>query len=336
MFTSHSRHIAALTAFFALAASAIAAPVDKPVAGQQVHFPNGYWSGLPQAGPDGKVRQCVMVALRQRTGRNGPVDTRFSINISRGTGLAIMIQDDGLPSEQVLDDQAELTIEDRAFPAVYFPIGNAQIFHPGDADGALTALGKATQVRLRSDGGSIDSGAIKIELAADALSWLKQCGKTFDIAIDKVSVAPAETATLERLAHLRRPWCIAFTPDGDRLITEKHDGVRVMRGDVLLPGVLAGGPPNVLMKEDSGLLDILSVPDCDVDVDGKSAGKTPITAYKVKAGSHDVTFHDEVTGDRTFTVIVQPGEAKTVKTDRPPRATDDPVDDKKKKPKAEE
>jgi hypothetical protein len=186
MFTSHSRRIAAaLTTLFALATPVLAAPAGKPVAGQQVHFPNGTWSALPQTGPDGKVRQCVLVALRQRTGSNRPVDTRFSINISRGTGLAIMIQDDGLPSEKVLDDQAELSIEGRAFPAVFFPIGTALVFHPGDAEGALAALGKAKQVRLRSDGGDIDSGAIKIDLTPEALSWLKQCGKTFDIAIDK-------------------------------------------------------------------------------------------------------------------------------------------------------
>ena len=144
--------------------AALAAPIGKPVAGQQVHFPNGTWSGLPQTGPDGKVRQCVMVALRQRVGRNGPIDTRFSVNISRGTGLAIMIEDDGLPSEQVLDDQAELSIENRAFPAVYFPIGNAQVFHPGDAAVALAALGKATQLKLRSEGAGLDSGEIKINL----------------------------------------------------------------------------------------------------------------------------------------------------------------------------
>jgi hypothetical protein len=72
MFTSHSRRIAAaLTALLAATAAALAAPNDKPVAGQQVRFPNGYWSGLPQAGPDGEVRQCVLVALRrqQRSGR---------------------------------------------------------------------------------------------------------------------------------------------------------------------------------------------------------------------------------------------------------------------------
>lgn len=186
MFTSHSRRIAAaLTALLALAAPALAAPANKPVAGQQVRFPNGTWSGLPQAGPDGKVRQCVLVALRQRTGNNGPVDTRFSLNISRGTGLAIMIQDDGLPSEQVLDDQAELSIDGRAFPAVFFPIGTALVFHPGDAEGALAALATTKELRLRSDGGGVDSGPIKPELAPEALNWLKQCGKTFDIAIDK-------------------------------------------------------------------------------------------------------------------------------------------------------
>src|ERR1700760_3126620 len=128
MFTRHSGRIAAaLATLFTWPPPPPPAPAGKSAAGQQVRFPNGTWSALPQAGPDGKVRQCVLVALRQRTGSNGPVDTRFSINISRGTGLAIMIQDDGLPSEQVLDDQAELAIGDRVFPAVYFPIGNAQV-----------------------------------------------------------------------------------------------------------------------------------------------------------------------------------------------------------------
>jgi glucose/arabinose dehydrogenase len=82
------------------------------------------------------------------------------------------------------------------------------------------------------------------------------------VAIDKVEIAPTETADLERLARgLRRPWCIAFTPDGDLLITEKHHGVRVMRGGALQPNVLEGGPTNVLAKDDSGLLDIALDPD---------------------------------------------------------------------------
>jgi hypothetical protein len=176
-----------LAAIIAMAAStaAIALPAEKPVAGKQVHFPNGVWSGLPQVGPNGRVRQCVMVAMRQRTGKEGQIETRFAVDISAGAGLVVTIQDDGLPTEQVLDDQSEILIDDRSFPAVGFPVGTAFVFHPGDAEGALNALGKATQVTLRSDGAGIDSGAIRIDLPADAWRWLKQCGKTFDIAIDR-------------------------------------------------------------------------------------------------------------------------------------------------------
>jgi len=77
------------------------------------------------------------------------------------------------------------------------------------------------------------------------------------VAIEKVDIVARESAELERLAGgLRWPWSLAFTPDGDILITEKYAGVRVMRDGRLLPDVLAGGPPNVLAKADSGVLDI--------------------------------------------------------------------------------
>lgn len=163
-----------------------AAAVEKPVAGKQVHFPKGYWSAVPQVGPDAKVRQCVLVAHRQRIGKDGPVDTHFSLNISRGSGLTFAIQDDGLPMEEVLDDQAEILIDNSAFPAVGFPVANdAFAFHAGDAEASLAALGKATRVTVRSDGAGIDSGAVNIDLPAEALNWLRQCGKTFDIPIDR-------------------------------------------------------------------------------------------------------------------------------------------------------
>src|SRR5262249_30032864 len=97
---------------------ALAAPAEKPTAGKQVHFPTGTWSALPQVGPDGKVRQCVLVALRTRAGGGGDgIETRFSINISRGAGLALALGDPQLPSEDVLDDQAEVIVGDRTFPA---------------------------------------------------------------------------------------------------------------------------------------------------------------------------------------------------------------------------
>lgn len=70
-------------------------------------------------------------------------------------------------------------------------------------------------------------------------------------------------------------------------------------------------------SDDSSYLEILSDPPCDILVDGKSAGKTPIKKVKVNPGSHDVTFDDEVGGPRTMTIVVQPGDYQTVKSDRP-------------------
>jgi hypothetical protein len=195
----------ALAALIATATPSLAAPQPKPVAGQQVRFPQGVWAGVPQVGPDGKVRQCVLVAPRQRVGKDGPVNTRFAINISRGSGFVFVIHDDGIPSEQVLDDQAEVLLDQRSFPAVGFQIaGTAFTFHPGDAAAALEALGKAQQVQLRSDGGGIDSGPIEINLPREALNWLKACGKTFDIAIDKVSDPDAAPMPKRGRARRRR------------------------------------------------------------------------------------------------------------------------------------
>lgn len=69
-------------------------------------------------------------------------------------------------------------------------------------------------------------------------------------------------ARLERyVGGLERPWSLAFLPEGELLVTEKHRGLRVVRGGELLPEPLAGGPPNVLAKADSGLLDVVLDPD---------------------------------------------------------------------------
>lgn len=76
--------LATLVAAYSLA---FAAPAEKPVAGKVVHFPQGVWSALPQLGPDGKVRQCVLVAARDRATGDGTVTTRLSFTISRGSGF---------------------------------------------------------------------------------------------------------------------------------------------------------------------------------------------------------------------------------------------------------
>ncbi|WFU68912.1 hypothetical protein [Bradyrhizobium sp. CB2312] len=218
-----TRRMAALAALVAanLALPAFAATADNPVAGKQVRFPQGVWSALPQIGPDGKVRQCVLIAPRQRSKAGGKVDTAFALNISRGSGLSLMLMDDGMPSERVLDDQAEIVIDGRSFPAIGFPVGNAFALHPGDAEGMLAALGKARDVTLRSDGAGVDSGPIALNLPADALSWLKQCGKTFDIAIDK----PTDPDAPELPAALPRSPKVAVmqqTPAGPPGIEDKQ------------------------------------------------------------------------------------------------------------------
>jgi hypothetical protein len=201
--------------------AAAAMPVAKPVPGEQVRFPKGTWAALPQVGPDGKVRQCVMVAPRDRATKDGLVTTRFAINISRGAGLVITIGDDNLPREYVLDDQAEILINGKSFPAVSFPIGNTFIFHPGDAAGAMAALGKATEIRLRSDGAGVDSYPIWINLPAEALNWLKQCGQAFDIPIDKISDPNAPDLPAPRVRSPKIA-VLPATPAGPPGITDKQ------------------------------------------------------------------------------------------------------------------
>lgn len=82
------------------------------------------------------------------------------------------------------------------------------------------------------------------------------------VAIDRIDVPSFDVVKLDVVAeHLRFPWSVAFLPDGSMLITEKRNGIRLRRPDGTMSGTLPGAPPNVLMKEDSGLLDIVLDPD---------------------------------------------------------------------------
>lgn len=175
----------------------------RPEADKAVHFPDGSWAAIPQAGPDGKVRQCLLVAFRDRKTDHGQLQTRFSLLIGRGAGFAISVTDDELPSEQILDDQAEIWIDNKAFPADAFSMGpgsqaKSLALHPGDVAGVLAALGKAKQVTLRSDGAGIDTGLITLQLPGDALDYLKSCGKKFDIALDHATDPDAPVMPVPR------------------------------------------------------------------------------------------------------------------------------------------
>ena len=84
----------------------------------------------------------------------------------------------------------------------------------------------------------------------------------------------------------------------------------------------AAAPDEPPAGDDSGQLEILCNPPTPVLVDGKKAGTTPIKGYRVPPGSHDVTFVDELSGNRTMTITLGPGEGRAVVSDRPPSATE--------------
>jgi hypothetical protein len=87
------------------------------------------------------------------------------------------------------------------------------------------------------------------------------------------------------------------------------------------PKAAAADDPPEKPADDTATIDAYCNPPTQVLVDGKPAGTSPITGYKVKPGSHDVTFVDELTGNRTMTVVLEPGDGKVVTSDRPPSAT---------------
>jgi len=72
--------------------------------------------------------------------------------------------------------------------------------------------------------------------------------------------------------------------------------------------------------DEYGQLEILCNPPSKVLLDGKEIGTTPIKGFRVAPGSHDVTFVDEVGGNRTMTVTLGPGEGRAVVSDRQPNA----------------
>lgn len=74
---------------------------------------------------------------------------------------------------------------------------------------------------------------------------------------------PSVAAVNYRLTPLAEglsfPWCLAFLPNGDMLVTERNGGLRVIRENVLDPQPVSGVPP-ALVRGQGGLFDILPHP----------------------------------------------------------------------------
>jgi MYXO-CTERM domain-containing protein len=92
-------------------------------------------------------------------------------------------------------------------------------------------------------------------------------------------------------------------------------------------------PPPEKPLDDTSTIDAYCNPPASVLVDGKPAGTSPVVGFKVKPGSHDVTCVDDQTGNRTMTVVLEPGDGKVVTSDRPPSAMQQHRPEKADKPK---
>ena len=59
---------------------------------------------------------------------------------------------------------------------------------------------------------------------------------------------------------LNHPWCMAFLPDGDLLVTERDGALRIIRDGVLAPQPIAG-VPEVYARGQGGLFDVVLHPE---------------------------------------------------------------------------
>lgn len=82
------------------------------------------------------------------------------------------------------------------------------------------------------------------------------------VALDLVEIPRPGDPPLQLVAGgLRRPWSMAFLPNGTLLVTEKHAGLRLIGADGAVGPLLRGGPQHVYAAEDSGYLDVALDPD---------------------------------------------------------------------------
>ncbi len=110
---------------------------------------------------------------------------------------------------------------------------------------------------------AIHSAVLLLSIATGGLLGAQQpSNREAAVAIDRVPIPQHEEADVERVAAgLRRPWSIAFLPNGDFLVTEKHHGLRLIRPRAATSAPVPGGPPDLYASSDSGLLDVVLDPD---------------------------------------------------------------------------
>jgi aldose sugar dehydrogenase len=90
---------------------------------------------------------------------------------------------------------------------------------------------------------------------------LAQSSREAAVAIDKIAIPPSDTVELSLVASgLNWPWSMAFLPGDNILVSEKRNGLRIIFADRVVGPVLAGGPPDLFSRADSGYLDVVLDP----------------------------------------------------------------------------
>ncbi|MEL7487226.1 MAG: PQQ-dependent sugar dehydrogenase, partial [Pseudomonadota bacterium] len=124
--------------------------------------------------------------------------------------------------------------------------------------------------------GSIIAAAIAVCGCADDAGSIDQAAAAAttgqgggDRTLQKTLADPApigQTAlNVETIAEgLSNPWCIAFLPNGDMLVTERAGRIRIIRDGELLADPVAGAPEPLVWNQ-SGYFDILPHPDFETN-----------------------------------------------------------------------
>ncbi len=75
------------------------------------------------------------------------------------------------------------------------------------------------------------------------------------------AVAASDTAyqTTTIAENLAYPWCLAFLPDGNMLVTERDGNLRIIRNNVLDPNPISG-VPETYVEDQGGLFDVVLHP----------------------------------------------------------------------------
>jgi hypothetical protein len=91
-----------------------------------------------------------------------------------------------------------------------------------------------------------------------------------------------------------------------------------VKGGRTKPAIALTAPPPPTTNAPDGELRIASSPSCEVIVDGKSRGSTPLAGLKLSPGNHTVQLvNSRFDIDRSYTVEVRSGEITKKKYDFP-------------------